>query len=595
MAIAWMHLCPSVLRTIPHRRQPRRMFEDPSEASSISTGKQEAITNKRLRDDGTFSIPSPPRKNHVLHSMLESENFCMLSDGHYPHTISNLAELRWKLERRFRSSPSLLDQFIEQLTSFLDDDDQLRKALQPALTSLPNDRFQSLSSQESEMVIPASTDSLIRSLLGVPSLQQRLITLILEKLPEFCEDQDSSSLWTDVPRMILFQLRYLDVVCNEKQLCEKLLDLLRVCPVLLQREILIAIPDIVTDSSHPRLVEFLQELLRDDVSLTVHILDTLSNLNLSSDLMDDLRGTAVHALETSPIDDLPVIIRFVMHSCTKKDAETTISSLLRNLKFIGDPRTRSKTRCESLCLVIEQLRNGILYHKQLSSAFIKCLQTMIADDVSPIAVWSLFVVNELPHFSGKAVITLKHWLASDKQGAFTNSFEEILSAHPDVVSMLAKSSLGVAEEMLRSADVRDQDIAETIYTAVFTNTTLKPDTLNCIIAHIGSGKAEEVDRALLFLLSLCTHYHEQIRPSLAYIQSLLDYCHNLSNFQLRTLFQALAKCLGNDVSSSTLANSTEVLIYIKKNLHQPHFLFQRAGIIGALCYINACGRQFSLL
>eukprot|EP00474_Spongospora_subterranea_P011868 CRZ12326.1 hypothetical protein [Spongospora subterranea] len=84
--------------------------------------------------------------------------------------------------------------------------------------------------------------------------------------------------------MILFQLRYLDVVCNEKQLCEKLLDLLRVCPVLLQREILIAIPDIVTDSSHPvnnnenflhydnlmdqRLVEFLQELL-----------------NLSSDLM----------------------------------------------------------------------------------------------------------------------------------------------------------------------------------------------------------------------------------------------------------------------------------------------------------------------
>lgn len=54
----------------------------------------------------------------------------------------------------------------------------------------------------------------------------------------------------DLPRLILNQLRWLDFIEDSETLVQKLEDCLEICPVTIQRDIIICIPDIIEDEFH---------------------------------------------------------------------------------------------------------------------------------------------------------------------------------------------------------------------------------------------------------------------------------------------------------------------------------------------------------
>ncbi|CEP02596.1 Fanconi anemia group D2 protein [Plasmodiophora brassicae] len=551
------------------------------EASSSrrpSSGKQEIGVEKRRRlapGAGGSRAPS------ALHELIEGGGHVVLSRDHQPHLINNGPEVRWSLERKLRDNPTVINEFIKELESLLEDDSELRKILQPSATS---------GSDEGD-VMRSSGESLMRVLLGVPSLQKSLIKYLLGRMPEFCEGQDNSSLWTDVPRLILHQLRFMDTVFDQEDLIAALLELLAACPASLQKELVSAIPDIVTDGDHSTLVLALQELMADDTTLTVNVLDALSNLDIDDTLTATVRDSVQSLLDSSPVDDLPVIIRFLLQTCDKKDAEKVVASIADSLKTLG--RGSGKQSDDGVILVIEQIRLGMQHHKRLETAWLKYLSTLGSQpaELSPIAVWCLVLLSANPAYSTRIISIAKKWFNAECDNV-NGVLRQALVPSSEVCALISKPALALAEVMMRSGDATLQDAACLVYNSVFqqlsTSTPIKHDIVSSIVTHIGSGAPREMDHALSLLETMCTSSPREMGPYLPYVKGILDYCHRMTSFQIRTFFNAVAKCyagMANGRPMSILDNASDLIIFIKKNFSQPNFVFQRVGIIGALSFI----------
>ncbi len=76
----------------------------------------------------------------------------------------------------------------------------------------------------------ALEDSLARSLLCVPCLQQSVATVLLGRLAEAAAEEGS-----DLPASLLSQFRWLDHLSNAEQLINLLLEVMAACPLALQK------------------------------------------------------------------------------------------------------------------------------------------------------------------------------------------------------------------------------------------------------------------------------------------------------------------------------------------------------------------------
>jgi len=61
--------------------------------------------------------------------------------------------------------------------------------------------------------------------------------------------------------------------------------------------------------------------MEENCQLTVPILDALANFTLTDDLLRDVRETIIDRLESADIEDLPVVIKFILQTATGNDAE----------------------------------------------------------------------------------------------------------------------------------------------------------------------------------------------------------------------------------------------------------------------------------
>lgn len=129
-------------------------------------------------------------------------------------------------------------------------------------------------------------------LLLVPSIQLDLQNMLLEKLPEYFDNDNcghSSStmrLDEDIARLILNQFRWLDFLVDSEAFTENLFQVLSICPPHLKREIIGSLPEIMGDTNNKSVVESLEKVLQDDSTATVAVIDCFSSLNLDELLQD---------------------------------------------------------------------------------------------------------------------------------------------------------------------------------------------------------------------------------------------------------------------------------------------------------------------
>lgn len=115
-------------------------------------------------------------------------------------------------------------------------------------------------------------------------------------------------------------------------------------------------------------------MLESDAEFTVAVVDTLSNLNLKPEPLDKVRTSIIHMLDSSKIEDLPVLLKFILQSATT-DAEKVAKEMRDslNVETLSSSNPKSK---EGEVLTFETLKTGIKYNKELPKAFLKLLSSV---------------------------------------------------------------------------------------------------------------------------------------------------------------------------------------------------------------------------
>ncbi|CAI9552633.1 unnamed protein product [Staurois parvus] len=154
--------------------------------------------------------------------------------------------------------------------------------------------------------------------------------MLFEKIPEFLYDSVGSD-GISIPRLIINQLKWLDLVVSSKDLTSKIMQLILVSPADVQQHIISSLPEILEDSEHNDVAKELSSLLQQNSQLTVPILDAFSGLNLNTELLTEVRQWVMSTLSAVDLEVVPVIVKFVLHTVTPTDAVEVISELRQKL------------------------------------------------------------------------------------------------------------------------------------------------------------------------------------------------------------------------------------------------------------------------
>lgn len=235
--------------------------------------------------------------------------------------------------------------------------------------------------------IPIAQESVVRLLLSIESLQPRITTILLEKMPEFLEDSLRDNTLTkeefqQIPGLILNQLKWLDCIVDGKELCSKLLEILTIVPVELQRDIITSLPEILNDNSHRTVALHLKNLLQANSQLTSAIIDCFTNLHLSDDITAYILEAALQRVDSADFADLPSLLSFIMQSATTLDIENTILQLREKLTlpstFVAPlisstPRAKciESTQNGNECMVFDSLRSHICFQTKVADGWMK--------------------------------------------------------------------------------------------------------------------------------------------------------------------------------------------------------------------------------
>ncbi|XVF81620.1 hypothetical protein PTKIN_Ptkin15bG0169800 [Pterospermum kingtungense] len=247
----------------------------------------------RKRPSSSFVPPFPPPKvpksqnDGVAIDAIENmasilaEGGCTLVNPLGPPSLpADPFNLRRHLSRLFASSFDDRSLFLSGFSSHIQSPSNLRRVL--------------ISSNGSGFG-PGRSESLVRHLLLVGPIQLDLQIMLLEKLPEYFDvvsgdSQSSLSLEDDVARLIINQFRWLDFIVDPDSFTDKLKQVLSICPLHLKKEIIGSLPEIIGDQNNKNVVDSLEQMIHEDPSVIVPVLDSFSNLNLDDQLQEQVRN-----------------------------------------------------------------------------------------------------------------------------------------------------------------------------------------------------------------------------------------------------------------------------------------------------------------
>ncbi|XP_052030517.1 Fanconi anemia group D2 protein isoform X2 [Apodemus sylvaticus] len=222
--------------------------------------------------------------------------------------------------RKHPSYPKVIEEFVNGLESYTEDSESLRNCL------LPCERLQ----DEEASMGTFYSKSLIKLLLGIDILQPAIIKMLFEKVPQFLFESERRD-GISMPRLIINQLKWLDRIVDSKDLTAQMMQLISVAPVSLQHDFITSLPEILGDSQHANVGKELSELLVQNTSLTVPILDVFSSLRLDPNFLSEIRQLVMGKLSSVRLEDLPVIVKFILHSVTDTASLEVIAELREKL------------------------------------------------------------------------------------------------------------------------------------------------------------------------------------------------------------------------------------------------------------------------
>ncbi|XP_011368967.1 Fanconi anemia group D2 protein [Pteropus vampyrus] len=496
--------------------------------------------------------------------------------------------------RKHPSYPGIIEEFVSGLESYIEDQDSFRNCL------LSCERLQ----DEEASMGTSYSKSLIKLLLGIDILQPAIIKTLFEKLPEFLFERVNSD-GISMPRLIISQLKWLDRVVDGKDLTTKIMQLISIAPVYLQHDFITSLPEILGDSQHADVGKELSDLLTENTPLTVPILDVLSSLRLDPKLLSKVRQLMISKLSSVRLDDLPVIIKFILHSVTATDALEVISELREKLdlqhcilpsrlhasqsKMKNKGQTRSSGNQENsgqdcVFLLFDVIKSAVRYEKTISEAWIKAIERTAPMSEHKIFDLTMLLIIYSTNTQTKKCIerVLRNKIRS---GCFQ---EELLQStfyiHYFVLKDFCPSILSLAQNLLHSLDQSIILFGSLLYKYAFKffDTYCQQEVISALVTHICSGNEAEVDIALDVLLELAVLNLSAMRMNAVFVKGILDYLDKMSPRQIRKLFYILSTLAFSNQHEGSNHIQDDMHLVVRKQLSSTIFKYKLIGIIGAV-------------
>uniref|UniRef100_A0A673AP68 FA complementation group D2 n=1 Tax=Sphaeramia orbicularis TaxID=375764 RepID=A0A673AP68_9TELE len=538
------------------------------------------IEAKKSRSSSRQSKEAVPEEtNESVFGIFLREAGVTLKHGGTPNEIAvDQVIFQKRVQKQLQKSPrypGIVQEFIAGLESHIEDADRFRNSLLPCSISAPQ-RF--------------------ICLFLFSTLQTLIINTLLEKLPEFMLDGTSDG-GLSIPRIIINQLKWLDRIVDSKELATKLMELVSVAPVDVQRDIITSLPEILEDSQHNDIAQELNSLLQQNTQLTVPILDVLSSLNLSSSILAEVRSAVMSTLAAVQLEDLPVVVKFILHSVSASDAYEVVSNLRKKLELelcVLPPglqasqshiMSKGKTvstnspatgRQDSVTLTLDGIKTAVRFQKTISEAWIKVIDLLV-----------LFILHTTnanqSRRAAERVLKAKVRNGQIQESLLQKTFRDY------VMRGYFPSILALAQCLLRSPDPSVVPFGGHMYRHSFTvfDSYCQQEVVGSLVTHVCSGVGGEVDMALELLCGLVTEKPSEMALYAVFVKGVLDYMDNLTPQQIRKLFNLLSTLAFGQQQGSHIQDDMHIVV--RKQLSSTVPKYKRIGIIGAVMIIGSMG------
>uniref|UniRef100_A0A8C9VSW2 FA complementation group D2 n=1 Tax=Scleropages formosus TaxID=113540 RepID=A0A8C9VSW2_SCLFO len=564
-------------------RKKRRSSVDEGDRSAESKSKKSRSTGRAAKS----TVQDEAVRRNVFTQVLREAGIA-LRQSNTPNEIDvDQAVFQKRVHQLLRKSPqypNIIQEFVSGLESHIEDQENFKNCLLPCVPRSSDGDSSSVCSYQ---------ESLIRLLLGVE---------ILQVCTNFCP-LDMGENGVNIPRIIVNQLKWLDRIMDSKDLAGKLMELVSVAPVELQRDIIVSLPEILEDSQHNDVAQELNSLLQQNTQLTVPVLDALSSLNLNPALLAEVRSGVMATLTAVSLEDLPVIVKFILHTVSASEANEVVSDLRKKLEleFCVSPaltqasqqcvkanRTKGSDNQGCVGLVLDTIKSAVRFQKTISEAWLKAIENVVeTEDHKVTDLLVLFILHTVnanhSRRGAERVLRIKVRGGQIRETLLQRTFR----GYADVMRNYFPSILSLAQGLLRSPDPCVVPFGAHMYKHAFStfDSYCQQEVVSSLVTHICSGLGGEVDAALELLCELVVQRPDEMALYAVFVKGILDYMENLTPQQIRRLFCVLSSlAFGKEQQGSHIQDDMHIVI--RKQLSSTVSKYKRIGIIGAVMVVG---------
>ncbi|XP_013057282.3 Fanconi anemia group D2 protein [Anser cygnoides] len=562
----------------------------PKTKKSRASDKEKASAQGGLESEGVFE--ELLRTSGIILKAGEGQNEIAVDQ------MAFQKKLRLTLEKH-PSYPGVVKQFISGLESHIRDRNQFKNCLLPCAP---------VRTEGSRTLVHSYCESLIKLLLGINILQPAVITLLLEKIPEFFFDV-VGTFGTNFPRLIVNQFKWLDSLLDSQDLVKKLMQMLSVSPVPIQHDIITSLPEILEDSQQSEVARELGCLLKEGRRLTVPILDALSHLDLDAELLAEVQQSAMTIVPSVKLEDLPVVVKFILHNVKAANAVEVISDLRKSLdlsscvlplQILGSQKklksqvqtssSTSQVTTSQNCvkLLFDVIKLAVRFQKDVSEAWIKAIEntTSVSDHkvLDLIVLLLIHSTNTKNRKQAEKVLRSKIRLGCMPEQLMQNAFQN----HSMVIRDFFPSILVLAQTFLHAAHPAIVSFGSCMYKQAFAvfDSYCQQEVVSALVTHVCSGNEAELDIALDVLTDLVIVHTSLLMRYATFVKTILDSTQKLNPCQIRKLFYILSTLAFSQRQEGSYIQD-DMHMVIRKWLSSTVPNHKQMGIIGAVTMIGS--------
>ncbi|NXE27343.1 FACD2 protein, partial [Ardeotis kori] len=555
-------------------------ISDKEKASAHGGVENEGVFEELLRTSGIVLKAGEGQNEIAVDQMTFQKKLCLALEKHPTY-------------------PGVVKQFISGLESHIKDRNQFKNCLLPCTP---------IRTEGSRTLVHSYCESLIKLLLGIKILQPAVITLLLEKIPEFFFDI-VGTFGTNYPRLIINQFKWLDRLLDSQDLVKKLMQMVGVSPVPIQHDIIINLPEILEDSQQSEVARELSCLLKQSRRLTVPILDALSRLDLDAGLLAEVRQSAMTIVPSVKLEDLPVVVKFILHNVKAADAVEVISDLRKSLdlsscvlplQILGSQKklksqvqassSMSQVTTSQNCvkLLFDAIKLAVRFQKDVSEAWIKAIEnsTSVSDHkvLDLIVLLLIHSTNTKNRKQAEKVLRSKIRLGCMPEQLMQNAFQN----HSMVIKDFFPSILALAQTFLHSAHPAIVSFGSCMYKQAFAafDSYCQQEVVSALVTHVCSGNETELDISLDVLTDLVVLHTSLLMRYATFVKTILDYTQKLNPCQIRKLFYILSTLAFSQRQEGSYIQD-DMHMVIRKWLSSTVPNHKQMGIIGAVSMIGS--------